>query len=64
MAEHFGKLKQHIEGLEKDFEAFYEKGNKAAGTRIRKSMNDLKAMAAEIRKDVQDRKNNEKGDNA
>ena len=44
--------------LEDDFEKFYEKGNQAAGTRVRKGMQELKNMATEIRKSVQDMKNN------
>lgn len=44
-------------GLEGDFDKFYNKGNKAAGTRIRKGMQDLKVMAQDIRKEVQDSKN-------
>lgn len=34
----FQELKGMVDALEKDFNAFYEKGNKAAGTRIRKAM--------------------------
>jgi hypothetical protein len=44
-------------GLEGDFDKFYNKGNKAAGTRIRKGMQDLKVLAQDIRKEVQDSKN-------
>ena len=33
------------------------KGNKTAGTRIRKGMQDLKEMAQKIRVEVQDKKN-------
>jgi hypothetical protein len=35
---------------------FYEKGNKAAGTRLRKGMQELKKLAQEIRVEVQERK--------
>ena len=41
-------------------EAFYTKGNKAAGTRLRKVMMDIKKLTDEIRKDVQAIKNEEK----
>ena len=44
--------------LESDFEKFYEKGNSAAGTRVRKGMQDLKNLAQDLRKEVQDMKNN------
>ena len=45
-----------VEGMEADFQKFYEKGNKAAGTRVRKGMQDLKNMAQDIRKDVLDKR--------
>ncbi|MBN8706776.1 MAG: histone H1 [Bacteroidetes bacterium] len=48
-----------LESAQKDFVAFYEKGNKAAGTRVRKSMADLKTLSQDIRKEVQDLKNAE-----
>ena len=57
MANHFSALKDLVAGMEDDFGKFYDKGNKAAGTRIRKSMQDLKKMAQDIRSDVQDSKN-------
>ena len=57
MANHFDSLKDLVAGMEDDFAKFYDKGNKAAGTRIRKSMQDLKKVAQDIRSDVQDSKN-------
>ena len=56
----FRKLKQLVDGLEGDFSKFYEKENKAAGTRIRKTLQEIKILAQDIRKDVQERKNNTK----
>ncbi len=53
----FAKVKELVMGLEADFEKFYDKGNQAAGTRVRKGMQDLKNLAQEIRKEVQDLKN-------
>ncbi|SNS53641.1 hypothetical protein SAMN06295967_1128 [Belliella buryatensis] len=53
----FEKLSALVNALEADFTKFYEQQNKAAGTRIRKGMLELKNFAQEIRKDVQDRKN-------
>ena len=35
-----------------DAEKFYEAGNKAAGTRLRKYMQDIKQLAQEVRKEV------------
>ena len=53
----FSEVKDLILGLEADFEKFYDKGNQAAGTRVRKGMQDLKNLAQDIRKEVQDKKN-------
>jgi hypothetical protein len=50
----FQELKDLIGTFEKDFIKFYDKGNKSAGTRVRKAMNDLKRKAQEIRKEVQE----------
>ncbi|WP_347157042.1 histone H1 [Pontibacter chitinilyticus] len=57
MNNNFSKLKDLVMSLESDFEKFYDKGNAAAGTRVRKGMQDLKNMAQDIRKEVQDAKN-------
>ena len=57
MNNNFSKLKDLVMSLESDFEKFYDKNNAAAGTRVRKGMQDLKNMAQEIRKEVQDMKN-------
>jgi hypothetical protein len=53
----FDEIKDLVMGLEEDFDKFYNKGNQAAGTRVRKGMQDLKNMAQDIRKEVQDKKN-------
>lgn len=53
----FGKLKDLVMALEGDFEKFYDKQNSAAGTRVRKGMQELKNLAQSIRTEVQDTKN-------
>jgi hypothetical protein len=53
----FAKVRDLVMSLEADFEKFYEKNNQAAGTRIRKGMQELKVLAQAIRKEVQDIKN-------
>lgn len=58
--DHYEKLKEMVSGLEQDFSDFYSKGNKAAGRRIRKAMQEMKGMAQEVRVDVQARINAEK----
>ena len=57
MSDLYSKLKDLVDGLEPDFAAFYEKGNKAAGTRVRKGMQELKSLAQDIRVDIQGKKN-------
>ncbi len=53
----FEELKAMVDAMEEDFQKFYEKGNKAAGTRVRKAMLELKNKAQEIRVEVQELKN-------
>jgi cytochrome c556 len=50
----FQELQDLVASFEKDFNKFYEKGNKSAGTRVRKAMNELKRKAQDIRKEVQE----------
>ena len=47
------ELRDLLSTFEKDFVKFYEKGNKSAGTRVRKHMNDLKRKAQEVRNEIQ-----------
>jgi len=53
----FEELKELIASIEPDADKFYNKGNSAAGTRVRKGMQDLKNMAQAIRAEVQELKN-------
>lgn len=55
----FDEVKNLILSLEGDFEKFYDKKNQAAGTRVRKGMQDLKTLAQDIRSEVQNIKNEE-----
>lgn len=55
----FDEVKNLVMSLEGDFDKFYNKGNQAAGTRVRKGMQDLKTLAQDIRSEVQNMKNNE-----
>ncbi len=50
-------LKAKVHEIEEDVQKFYDKGNNAAGTRIRKAMQEVKALAQDIRKEVQAKKN-------
>lgn len=53
----FEQLKDLVMSLEDDFEKFYDKSNQAAGTRVRKGMQEMKNLAQEIRIEVQNMKN-------
>jgi hypothetical protein len=53
----FQDLKNLIASLEADADKFYTKANSAAGTRLRKGMQELKNLAQVIRAEVQDLKN-------
>lgn len=55
--EKFNQLKSLIEGLESDADKFFNKGNSAAGTRVRKGLQDAKNLAQEIRLEIQSTKN-------
>ncbi|OKS87529.1 histone H1 [Mucilaginibacter polytrichastri] len=58
--ENFSKVKELVAASEADFTAFYEKGNKAAGTRVRNAMQQLKTLAQDIRTEVTEKKNEAK----
>ena len=55
----YSQLRDIVLQMEDDFEKFYEKNNKAAGTRVRKHMQDLKELSQKIRLEVQKIKNEE-----
>lgn len=52
-------LKEEVEldgkkfNLKEDFEKFFVRGNKTAGTRIRRMMQEVKKLSQEVRNDVQ-----------
>jgi hypothetical protein len=50
--ENFKDLKETLLALEEDANKFYEKGNKAAGVRLRKGLQDIKSLSQVIRQDV------------
>jgi hypothetical protein len=56
--EKYLEIKELVNQLEADVEKFYKKGNKSAGVRIRKAMQDVKNLAQELRVHVQDTKGN------
>lgn len=54
--EKFNQLKSLVETMTDDFVKFYEKNNSAAGTRVRKSLQEIKKLAQEIRVEVSEKK--------
>lgn len=52
--EKFSDLQKKLDDMKTDIEKFYSKGQNAAGTRLRKSLNELKKVASDIRKEIQD----------
>jgi len=58
--EKFNELKNLIAGLDADAEKFFDKGNGAAGTRIRKGLQEVKNLAQTIRLEIQEAKNSAK----
>jgi DNA anti-recombination protein RmuC len=55
--EKFEQIKALIEQTQGDLEKFFAKGNSTAGTRVRKAMQELKDLAQELRKEIQETKN-------
>ena len=52
----FNQLKDLLASIEGDADKFFNNGNAAAGTRVRKGMQDLKNLAQSIRLEVQETK--------
>jgi len=57
MSKRFDELRDKVMAMEADFDKFYDKNNQAAGTRVRKAMQDMKNLAQDVRKEVQEIKN-------
>ena len=53
----FEEIKNLVTAADADVVKFAEKGNKAAGTRIRQAMQELKKLAQQVRVEVQESKN-------
>lgn len=49
------ELKSMVENLDENATKFYEKGNKAAGVRLRKELYEIKNFVQELRKGVSER---------
>ena len=53
----YTELQALVAGMAADFQKFYVDGNKAAGTRVRLAMQELKTFAQTVRNEVQSIKN-------
>jgi archaellum component FlaC len=58
--EKLNQIREILDNMQKDIEKFYDKGQNAAGTRIRKELNNIRKLAAEMRKEIQDVRTNRK----
>jgi hypothetical protein len=52
----FTELESLIANMKDDVAKFYEKSNNAAGVRVRKTLQDVKALAQAIRIDISEQK--------
>ncbi len=55
----YNELVQMVANMKADFEKFYNDNNKAAGTRVRGAMQELKSFAQTVRNEVTEIKNKE-----
>ena len=53
----YNQIKELIASVEQDADKFYNGGNSAAGTRVRKALQEIKNLASEGRKEVSEIKN-------
>ena len=58
----YTELQALVAGMAADFQKFYVDGNKAAGTRVRLAMQELKTFAQNVRTEVQSINNGGKSD--
>ncbi|MCF6270760.1 MAG: histone H1 [Melioribacteraceae bacterium] len=60
MSQSYQDLLSHLKEMETDIQKFYEKGQAAAGTRIRKGLSELKKKSQDMRNEIQNIKNERK----
>jgi hypothetical protein len=58
----YNNLIEFLKILEVDVIKFYEKGQSAAGTRLRKGLSELKRLAQDMRNEIQEVKAQRKGE--
>lgn len=57
MEELLNQMTELLNDIQDDAAKFEEKGNKAAGTRIRKGLQEIKTVAQDLRKEISEMKN-------
>ncbi len=55
--ENYTKLKNLVASIEADADKFYNNANSAAGTRVRKGLQEIKTLAQDIRNEITAKKN-------
>lgn len=58
--ENYIKLKELVASIEADADKFFNSGNSAAGTRVRKGLQEIKTLAQDLRNEVTAKKNDGK----
>ncbi len=53
MSDKYKVILEHLKAMETDVEKFYVKGQSAAGTRVRKGLNELKKLSQDMRNEIQ-----------
>ena len=56
----YDELKELVASMEADVVKFSDKGNAVAGTRIRKTLQEVKTLSQNLRIEIQETKNSEK----
>jgi hypothetical protein len=53
--QNLNQIEEILNSIKEDATKFFEKGNKAAGTRVRKAMQEIKALAQAVRTEVSEK---------
>jgi hypothetical protein len=53
--ETLNQIEEILNSIKEDATKFFEKGNKAAGTRVRKAMQEIKGLAQAVRTEVSEK---------
>lgn len=56
MKEQYNRLRQLVADMESDVNRYHDRNNRSAGVRVRKGMQEVKALAQEIRTHILDKR--------